>query len=58
MPKEDYDAEKNEYHLKSSAKIMQSDGWPFKSQLLCAVHSALNCGTKGLNTCTLLAANM
>lgn len=37
---------------------MQSNGWPFKSQLLCTVHSALNCGTKGLNMCTLLTVNM
>ena len=35
-------------HLKSSAKNMQSNKWPFKSQVYCTVHWALNSGAKEL----------
>jgi hypothetical protein len=42
------DIQKSEHHPKSSAKNMQSNGQPFKSQTFHTVHWALNSGAKGL----------
>jgi hypothetical protein len=43
------DAEKTECARKSLARNMQSNGWLFKSQVVCGVLWALNSGSKGLN---------
>jgi hypothetical protein len=42
------DVERTEHHQKSSAKNMQSNEWPFKSQTFCRVCWTLNSGAKGL----------
>ena len=39
----------NKCPLKSLAKNMQSNGQPFKSQVFCAAHQALNCSTRELS---------
>jgi hypothetical protein len=42
------DAEKTEPYLKSLAKNVQNNEWPFKFQVFCRVHWAVNSDAKGL----------
>jgi len=42
------DAQKTEPHLKSLAEKVQNNEWPFKFQIFCRVHWAVNSGAKGL----------
>ena len=44
-----WDFEKTEYPLKSSAKNMQRDVRPFKSWIFCIIHLALNSSSKGFS---------
>jgi len=39
----------NKCPLKSLAKKMRSNGQPFKSQIFCTAHQALNCSTRELS---------
>jgi hypothetical protein len=41
-------AEKTEPHLKSLAKNVQNNEWPFKFQVFCRSHWAVNSHAKGL----------
>jgi hypothetical protein len=41
-----WDSDKTKYPLKSSAKNMQRNVWPFKSWVLCRIHLALNSCSK------------
>lgn len=48
VPKDDFSvAEKTSRHIKLSAKNVESNGWPFKSQVFFSVHWAIILVPKG-----------